>query len=345
MNKLLKTLFMGILLTITSTCYAQLDPANPPTDNLDYEEIQQRINTMLPIIPGLLSFKPICTFKFGNWPDGINDSGAKFQEAFKGYSIKTNNTKILLLDKEGKSIFEFTHGSPKQTLVASDFPSKKIQFDDFAQLRNNKLVVADNSRNALLFFKGNKFEKNIGFDGKRILFRYIDFIEPDRLGLHLTVFDSGRNKTYVFHHDGTLQWELEGQTEPCFFGNSLIKLETTENRLSIQRVSEISKTPTTFFNYSCKAGNIILDAWTAGTFGGQLAVIVFEGKGDEDNPDYARLLMIKDKDIRTYKFRPNLDFRLSLQSPYRLLMTRYGMQLLTARISQSGIEIIAAPIN
>ncbi|MEW6709786.1 MAG: hypothetical protein AB1403_08205 [Candidatus Riflebacteria bacterium] len=345
MKNLFKIIFSLFLTFASVSVMAQLDPAAPPTDDLDYEEIQQRIDAMLPITPDLLKFLPICTFKFAPWPNGLVDSGARFQEAFKGYSLKADSNLITMLDKESRSIFAFNPVVGKQTLLASDFKEKNIQFSDFAQLRGNGLAIADNSRSALLFFKNNQLVRNVGFDGNRILFRHLDFIESDRLGMYLLCFDSGRNRTYVFDHDGNLKWEAEGRTEPCFYGNALIRLEKQDTSLQIQRLSEISRQPQTFATYKCQPGNIILDAWTAGTFGGKLAIVVYEGRGDEDNPDYARLLLVKDQAIETFRFRPNLDFRLSLQSPYRLLMTRSGLQLLTAKIAPTGIEILAAPIK
>lgn len=343
MKNLFKLLVCFLLLQ--SLVYAQLDPAAPPTDDLDYEEIQRRIDSMLPLTPDLLRFAPVCIFPFGDWPAGISDSGARFQEAFKGYSLKTDNNLVLLLDKESRSLFSNDPVHGVQKLVASDYPQKNLEFSDFALLRGNRLAIADNSRNALIFFENNRFARNVGFDGERILFRHIDFVEPDRLGLYLAVFDSGRDRTYVFDRQGALQWEVAGRTEPCFYGNGLIKLEKDETSLKLQRVSEISKEPVTFSVYNCQPGNIILDAWTAGTFAGRLAVVVYEGRGDEDHPDYARLLMIKDGRMEIFRFRPNLDFRLSLQSPYRLLISKSGMQLITAKISASGIEIHAATIK
>lgn len=345
MKNLIKIILCLALFLPTGHVLAQLDPGAPPTDDLDYEEIQRRIDSMLPQTPDLLQFKPICVFKFGDWPHGINDSGAQFQEAFKGYSLKTDNNLVLLLDKEGRSVFSIDPADGRQRLIASDFPEKNVEFSDFTILRGERLAIADNSRSALLFFENNKFVSNIGFDGVRILFRHIEFIEPDRLGLYLAAFDSGRNRTYVFDRKGQLQWEIEGRTEPCFYGNGLVKIEKAETSLQLQRVSEINRNAETFATYHCQPGNIILDAWTAGTFAGKLAVVVYEGRGDEDHPDYARLLMSKDGRIETFKFRPNLDFRLSLSSPYRLLINKSGMQLITAKISASGIEIQAAAIR
>lgn len=345
MKILIKNLLVIFFVFLSVSLCAQLDPANPPTDDLDYEEIMQRINAMLPITPDLLQFSSIGVFRFGEWPAGIVDAGAGFQEAFSGYSIKTDNNLIYLLDKAGYSIFSLNPLDGRQQLVASDFLQKNILFADFCRLRSNRLAVADNSRTALLFFNNNNFYRNIGFDGNRILFRHLDFIEADRLGLNLAAFDSGRNRTYVFNADGVLQWESEGRTEPCFFGNSLIKFEKEETELRIGRVSDISREMSEIAVYRCQPGNIILDAWSAGTFSGKLAVVVYEGRGDEDNPDYARLLLIKDGKIETHRFQPNLDMRLSLQTPYRLLFDRSGLQLITARIAENGIEIIGAKIK
>jgi hypothetical protein len=345
MNKYIKKFLLTFFIFWAISSFAQLDPANPPTDDLDSEEIQRRIEKMLPMRPGLLEFKAIHTFKFGEWPNGISDSGARFNEAFRGYSIKTDKTSLILLDKQARSAFEFNPAKKTTELVASDYPEKNIQFDDFCRLRNNRLVIADNSRNALLFFRNNKFVRRVGFDGERILFRHIDFVEPDRLGLNLAVFDSGRNRTYVFSADGELQWEIEGRTEPCFYGNSLIKLQKQEQQVKIQRVSGITRTPFSFETYKCEPGNIILDAWAAGTFAGKLAVVVYEGRGDEDHPDYAKLLVIKENEFEVFEFIPNLEFRLSLQNPYRLLMSRKGLQLLTARIGESGLDIIATSLH
>lgn len=324
--------------------WAQLDPAAPPTDDLDYTEIQSKIAAMLPVQPDLLKFSPLYTFRFVNWPEGIGNPAARYDEAFKGYSLKTNNEKVLLLDKSGRTIFACDGEKNHQTMVATDNQKKTLQFDDFAVMRNDRLVIADNSRNALLFFADNKFARQVGFDGNRILFRHISFVEADRLGLNIAVYDSGRDRTFVFDASGHQQWEFAGSSEPCFYGNSIIRLVKHDTQLEIQRISDIGKIPENVITYNCEPGNIILDAWTVGTFGGQLAVVVYEGHGDEDHPDYARLLLVKDHQIKIHRFIPNFDARLSLVAPYRLLITRKGLRLINARITEQGLEIMAAPI-
>ena len=334
----------ALLFALGSPVFAQLDPAAPPTDDLDYAEIQLRIAAMLPAQPDLLKFSPLYTFRFVDWPDGIGNLAARYEEAFKGYSLKTSNNKVLLLDKSGRTIFACDSEKKRQTMLATDYQNKGLQLDDFAPMHKNGLAIADNSKNALLFFEDNKFVRQVGFDGNRILFRHISFVEPDRLGLNVAVYDSGRDKTFVFDASGRQQWELAGTAEPCFFGNSLLRLVKHDTKLEIQRFSDILKTPDNIGNYSCSQGNIILDAWIAGTFGGQLAMVVYEGRGDEDHPDYARLLLLKDRQIKTHRFIPNLDSRLSLVTPYRLLITRSGVQLISARITGQGLEIVAAPV-
>ncbi len=324
---------------------AQLDPSNPPTDDLDYEEFQKKVAAMLPAQPDLLKFSTICVFSFAPWPEGIGQAGASFEEAFRGYSLKVDQEKILLLDRSGRTIFSYDGRSKKQKMVATDHQKGSLQFDDFAMLRDGRLAVADNSRNELLIFAGNRLDKRLGFDGDRILFRHIDFVESDRLGMNLVLFDSGRNRTFVFGHRGNLAWETEGNVEPCFYGNSLVRLEKGDKTLNINRLSDITRTPVGVADYTCEPANIILDAWLAGTFAGHLAVVVYEGHGDEDHPDYARLLLIKDGKVTVHRFMPNLDFRLPLLTPYRLLFDRSGARLITARLSPQGIEIIGAPVS
>ncbi len=339
-------LFFWLILSVVvfaAPAPAQLDPANPPTGNLNQEELQKRIAQMLPHQPGLLKFKIIHTFNYDQWPTGLQDAGTDYQEAFKGYSLKTSNNIIFLLDKAGRSIFTFNPGTGQQSLAASDYTNKNIQFDDFCSLRDNRLVIADNSRNSLLFFKNNRLEKNVSFDGERIFFRYIDHIAADRLGNNLAVYDSGRDRSYVFDASGNLQWEIKGQTEPCFLGGALLKLDRHDRKLLVQRTSNISTT--TLATYKCEPQNILLDAWAAGTFAGKLAIVTYEGRPDEDHPDYARLLLIKDQNIAVFKFIPNLDFRLNLSTPYGLLISRNGLELITAKIGANGIEVIAAPLK
>lgn len=324
---------------------AQLDPGNPPTDDLDYEEFQKKVAAMLPAQPDLLQFSTICVFPFAPWPEGIGQAAARFEEAFRGYSLKVDQEKILLLDRSGRTVFSYDGRTKKQKMVATDHQKASLQFDDFAMLRDSRLAVADNSRNELLIFAGNRLDKRLGFDGDRILFRHIDFVESDRLGINLVLFDSGRNRTFVFNQLGNLSWETEGNVEPCFYGNSLVRLDKGDKTLQIQRLSDITRTPVTIADYTCEPANIILDAWLAGTFAGHLAVVVYEGRGDEDHPDYARLLLIKDSKMTVQRFMPNLDFRLPLLTPYRLLFDRSGARLITARLSPQGVEIIGAPVS
>ncbi len=261
-----------------------------------------------------------------------------------GYSLKTDGTKALLLDKPGKTVFAFDSSSGRQQMVATDRSQPGLQTDAFAILRDNGLAIADNSRNALLFFRNNSLLKVIDYYGDRGYFRHIEFIESDRLGLNLSVYDSGRDRTYVFSSDGRLQWESSGRSEPGFLGNALLRMQKFDRHIDIQRFSQINQTPTTFSTYRCDAGNIILDAWVAGTFGGKLVIVIYEGRGDEDHPDYARLAVIEEDKISVKKFVPNFDMRLSLQPPYRLMMTRKGLQLVTARLAENGIELIAAEV-
>lgn len=322
----------------------KLDPALPPTDDLDYEEIQKKIAVMLPETPELLKFSAIHTFRFSGWPEGLQREGNDFSRAMGGYSLKTDGTKVYLLDKPGKTVFAFDTSSGRQQMVATDRTQPGLQMDAFAIMRDNGIAIADNSRNALLFFKNSRLLTMVDYQGDRGYFRHIEFIEADRLGLNLAVYDSGRDRSYVFSGDGRLQWESPGRSEPGFMGNSLLKLQKSEKYIEVQRYSSINQTPTTFSTYRCDAGNIILDAWVAGTFGGKLAVVVYEGRGDEDHPDYARLVVIQDEKITVKKFVPNFDMRLSMQPPYRLLMTRKGLLLVTARLANEGIEIIAADV-
>ncbi len=324
---------------------AQLDPNNPPTDDLDYEEFQKKVAALLPAQPDLLQFSTIYIFPFAPWPEGIGQAAARFEEAFRGYSLKVDHEMILLLDRSGRTVFAYDGRTKKQKMLATDYQKASLQFDDFTLLRDNRLAVADNSRNELLIFAGNRLDKRLGFDGDRILFRHIDFVESDRLGMNLVLFDSGRNRTFVFNSNGNLTWETEGNVEPCFYGNSLVRLEKGDKNLRIQRLSDITRAPVAIAEYTCETTNIILDAWLAGTFAGHLAVVVYEGRGDEDHPDYARLLLIKDGKMTIQRFMPNLDFRLPLLTPYRLLFDRSGARLVTARLSPQGIEIIGAPVK
>ncbi len=109
-------------------------------------------------------------------------------------------------------------------------------------------------------------------------------------------------------------------------------------------MSQINQSPTTFSTYVCDEANIILDAWVAGTIAGQLAVVVYEGRGDEDHPDYASLLLIKEDKTARYRFIPNFDLRMSLLQPYRLLLAQKGLFLVTARLADDGISIVAAEL-
>ncbi len=68
--------FYLVFLLILSAPFAglaeKLDPARPPTDDLDYEEIQQKISAMLPETPDLLKFSVIHTFRFSGWPGAFS---------------------------------------------------------------------------------------------------------------------------------------------------------------------------------------------------------------------------------------------------------------------------------
>lgn len=339
----LMTVFAVLLLPFCVMA-ERLDVTAPPTDDLDYGEIRARIAAMLPETPELLKFRVLHTFRFSGWPEGLHKSGADFSSAMGGYSLKTDGTKALLLDKAGKTIFAYDTSTGRQQMIATDRSENGLQIDGFARLRNDGLVLADNSRSALLFFKNNQLATRVDYEGERAFFRYIDFIEADRLGLNLAVYDSGRDRTYVFGADGRLQWESAGRSEPGFLGNSLIRLQKHDAYIEVQRYSSINKEPVTISTYRCENGNIILDAWVAGTFGGKLVMVVYEGRGDEDHPDYARLVVIDESGMAVRKFVPNFDMRLSLQPPYRLLMSRNGLQLITARLVDNGIELIAAEV-
>ncbi|MBU1105158.1 MAG: hypothetical protein KKB51_00720 [Candidatus Riflebacteria bacterium] len=330
---------------IGAACFAQsLDPSAPPTGDLDYAEMNRRIAETLPDRPDLLKFSRVCLFKFAEWPDGISSSARYGQEAFEGYSLKTDSNQVYLLDKAGHSLFSYDLRQGSQHLLAADREQGHLQLDDFALLRDNVLAVADNSRTALVFFARNHFRNKVDFDGERMFFRHIAFIEPDRLGLNLAVCDTGRNRSYVFDRAANLQWEAEGLCEPVFMGNALVRLENRASSLRVFRFSSIDTEPQLLCEYNCEPGNIILGAWAAGTVGGQLAIVAYEGRGDEDHPDYARLLLIKDAKVVVHRFRPDFDIRLNLQTPYRLLLSRDGIQLLTARLVSDGLEIIGATV-
>ncbi len=237
------TRFFGLcFFVLAAVAGAQtLDPAAPPTGDLDYAEMQRRIAEMLPDRPDLLKFSRVCLFPYAEWPAGISSAAREGQQAFEGYSLKTDSNLIYLLDKAGRSIFSYDLRQNRQALLAADREQKHLQLDDFALLRESTLAVADNSRTALVFFVNNQFRNKVDFDGERMFFRYISFIEPDRLGMNLAVCDSGRNRSFVFDRFGSLQWEAEGLCEPVFFGNSLVRIETGENGLLVNSFSSIGR--------------------------------------------------------------------------------------------------------
>lgn len=343
-----KTGLFGILLIISvfaGVVSAQtIDPSAPPTGDLDYAEIEQRVKALLPARPGLLKFETLCLFPYAEWPEGLwrDESGKRHLAG--AYSIKTATNMVYLLDKAGKTLFAYDLRAARQRMTATDKPQNTLQFDDFAILRAGGVAIADNFRNSVLLFKNNRFAGKIDFDGERSFFRYIEFIEADRLGYSFAVYDSGRDRTYVFSADGVLQWEKPGRAEPVFMGSYLIRLDKSDKGVKVQQFSQINPDEQTISEYECGKENIILDAWAIGTIAGKLAVVVYEGRNNEDHPDYARLLLIKDGQTQVYQLFPNFDARLNLQPPYRLLLTQKGMLLVTARMKNEGIEIVAAQI-
>ena len=343
MKKLI-TILICLSLSLIPT-FGQFNETSLPTDDLDIADIQARIDKKLPDIPELLKFKRLALFPFGKWPNGISPIGKDSENVFQGYSLKLEPFKIYLLDQACKSIFCHNLRTQKLELKASDFEQKNIQFDDFSITRTGVLAVADNSRQSVLIFRNNSFSGHIGVEGERILFRHINFIESDLLGKNFAVYDSGRHRSYVFNSNGKLVWEASEKTEPCFYGNGLISFDKKERTLKINRISELSKTPQNIFTYHCTPKNIILEAYAAGTFRGQLAVVVYEGTGDEDHIDYARLLLFKENKIKEYKFKPFMDLRLDQVKPYRLMLTRNGLQLITLQLSPAGVEVLGAQIE
>ena len=122
--RFLLTLKVMLFLLFTVPALAQLDPANPPTDDLEFSEVQRKIAAMLPEQPDLLKFVPLCTFKFAAWPNGLGNAAANFDEAFKGYSLKTESEAIFLLDKSARSVFTYNASRNRKWLTGAGLASQ-----------------------------------------------------------------------------------------------------------------------------------------------------------------------------------------------------------------------------
>ncbi len=341
----IKQLLTSCFLMIGIVAFSQqFDGGVIPTDNLDISEIQANIDRSLPEKAGNLRFSRIAVLPFSGWPDGLVKQGHDANGVFQGYSLKTFNNSIYFMDQAGYSVFKIRPQTGKYEIFSTDYGQKNIKMEDFGLLSGNSIVLSDNSRQSLLFFENNRLKEVKSLENDRVLFRHIDFVESDVLGRKIAVYDSGRNRTVLLDSHGKSLWNREGKMEPCFYGASVLNLEKADKGIAVNIISELSRTPRLLDKYYCKEGNIVLDAWIAGTFRGTLVMVVYEGKGDEDHPDYAKVVLFKDGKQRVVEFKPFMDFRLGLVTPFRLLLSRNGLKLITARLLESGIEIIGSEL-
>jgi hypothetical protein len=226
---------------------------------------------------------------------------------------------VMVLDPTSRTIQAYRPDLGSVSVVLRDQKPGLIQFADFAWLQGGRVAIGDNSRQAILLFNNKRFSRILGRIGERHLFGYIRFLFANPEGDRFGVCDTMKKCTYLFAADGRLLAEQPGIVAPCFFQKSLVSLRQSEKELLVELVDPVTRSSRTLLGYHPQPGRIVLDAWAVGSDGDQLVMVVYEGIGDEDHLDLAKVVIYRDGQMRVETFPPTLDLDLDLVRPYGLL--------------------------
>lgn len=251
----------------------------------------------------------------------------------------------LLLEPRRRRISRLDPLTGQLSVFARDNSPGLLEIADAAVLPGDRLVLADNRRQAVFLFQAFRHAATVGLLGERRLFRFIRhvFALPDgRFG----VADSGGDRSFLFSPAGELQAEVRGVVEPAWLNGRFVRLVTDDRQVRAVVVDPASGAEAPLFTYRPPAGQVPLDARLIGTApaAGELAVLVDEGVGDADHPAWSRVLRYRAGRLQTASVLPDLSFDPAGRRSCVLVGKGGPARLLAIRETGSGTGLFAADL-
>ncbi|NLI78072.1 MAG: hypothetical protein GX442_16765 [Candidatus Riflebacteria bacterium] len=250
-----------------------------------------------------------------------------------------------LLEPRQRRISRLDPVSGQRVVFARDDSPGLLDIADAAVLPGDRLVLADNRRQAVFLFQAFRHTATIGLLGERRLFRFIRhvFALPDgRFG----VADSGGDRSFLFSPAGDLQAEVRGVVEPVWLNGRFVRLVAEDRQVRAVAVDPATGAEAPLFTYRPPAGQVPLDARLIGTApaAGELAVLVDEGVGDADHPAWSRVLRFRAGRLQTASVLPDLSFDPAGRRSCALVGKGGPARLLAIRETGSGTGLFAADL-
>ncbi len=320
-------------------------PTDPGTGSAFHAVDDDTPAALPPLASGqiLLEATVIATFPYGvatcdlHLPETASTTDSEHLDHHPAFAVVGDA--IHLLDVPGRQILSCDSATGSRTVLLRDRKRGLLHFTDFAMMKDQTVALADNTRNAVYLFKQRRFLRTLGQIGERKLFSHIRYIFADPAGSRLAVYDSARNRTYVCNVEGKLLFEMPLSAEPIFFGNSLIHLEKTDKSVRVDVHDTVLRSSRALGRYTPKEGNIILDAWVAGCVDNRLFMVVYEGIGDEDHLDYAKLVTLHDGVITVRLLPPSTDLETDVARRFLVARIAGRYQLLEPFFTGEGVAI------
>lgn len=278
-----------------------------------------------------------CFFPFGSGVQNLTDLFGQGKGAAgpgNGLAFSTWGKYLLCLDSVEGKILGLSQGSPQPEVFLKDTMGR-IHMVDFARMAGQTVALADNSRKAVFLFNNQRFQKVLGLLEDRFLFQFIRHLFANEDGTQLGVSDSAKSRSYVFDLAGNLLWETAGAVEPAFYGGGLVALRKQESEVLVDVVNSFGAR--NLFLYQAAPGNIVLDAWVAGTRGKVLVLVVSEGRGNEDLPDVTKVIVYDPGKIKNLAIPHMADHEVAFRRPYVLAGVGNALFLLTPDLREDGL--------
>ncbi len=300
-------------------------------------------------IPGpAITGKTLHVFRFGNGPEGVSpivqpSAGAESGEGGV-ISILADSDHLYLLDIPGRKILGAETDSAETRLLAKDSMGS-LSVGDFAGSADGTMVWSDPQRQAIHLFRDHNWTRTIWSVDDRKLFREIQYLFSDPRSGSFGVYDSGRDRTFLFNSRGDLAGEFTGEGEPAFFRGHCVRLLIDDDQLTAELLGKDGSGAGKICSYKPSPGNILLDAWVAGSRENTLVITIAEGKGDEDHPDDTKILILREGKATVRAVPFSSDMELLPCRPYTLLGPEGGLVLVEAEAAPEGIAFQGYPLE
>jgi len=330
---LLTALLFGLLLPLHVT--AGPGAGHPSDDLTEHEAVP--FQPIHPPTGPVLQASDHGLFPFGNGPGDLAPPSA---DGALQFVLAADGEATYLLDPARRRILRRDQAGSVAVFARDDRPGL-LRPIDFALTGPEGLVLADATRQALFLFRNFALAGRMGIIGDRRLFQNLQHVFASPEGTYIAAWDAINTSWYLFDRAGTLRREGREALEPCFLGNSLVFLRKDDRAVRVELLDPATGGRRTLHTAACRPGNLVLDAWAATTPTGVLALVIYEGTGDEDHLDHAQVVVVNGSRTDQFALVPNLALSDAFRRPYVLQQRTDGLWLLEGDPGDEGIRIKA----